>query len=286
MRTTTSSRPSTPPQTTVEQQDEDDIQTGSWTDDPLGISSTYRWEWISLRHFNRTTKKWSRTFTRPELYEHYGEDGEDGEDAITVSADGPVVWHYTDDDWEPSGSQTSRAYWYKDGVEVANASVRFNEPNASDDINASNIVNPRGGSNPRKVTGGLQPYEIFRYMDVDAKLQALGIKDGAAAHSGIIASPGFYMFYTQAAATFTVDITWFTAGEATSGGSTSSANYVTHEVTCRVTDLQSAPAWSHRRRFGNPGWSPSTASFSQGNRFYGFQLTVQRVTVTVVLFED
>lgn len=48
---------------------------GSWTDDPIGVDSDYRWEWVSQRKW--INNHWE-PFSTPALWAYYSKDGQDG----------------------------------------------------------------------------------------------------------------------------------------------------------------------------------------------------------------
>lgn len=49
-----------------------------WSDRPSGITSDYRYEWVSTRKYNTSTKLWEE-FSKPVLMSRWGEDGKDGD---------------------------------------------------------------------------------------------------------------------------------------------------------------------------------------------------------------
>ena len=50
----------------------------NWTDDPTGVNSNARWEWISQRKYNGEDGEWSE-FSDPAIWSHYGKDGQNGQ---------------------------------------------------------------------------------------------------------------------------------------------------------------------------------------------------------------
>lgn len=70
-RTTGNSRPSTPPTSQT-----DDFVPSGWTDDPVGVTSAYIYEWVSKRE--KINGTWS-VFSAPALWAKYGFDGQPGQ---------------------------------------------------------------------------------------------------------------------------------------------------------------------------------------------------------------
>lgn len=50
----------------------------TWTDNPLGVSQKYDYEYASVRHYNGETETWG-DFSKPFLWSKWGEDGLDGD---------------------------------------------------------------------------------------------------------------------------------------------------------------------------------------------------------------
>lgn len=71
-RTTNDTRPATPqsPQT------DNHVPPGGWSDNPVGVTSTYKYEWISKR--TKVKMFWS-PFSTPTIFARYAEDGNPGE---------------------------------------------------------------------------------------------------------------------------------------------------------------------------------------------------------------
>lgn len=63
----------------------DEYVPSGWTDDPTGVDSTYKWEWICTRRYNRTTSKWeafkggSANPLNAALWAKYGDKGDIGD---------------------------------------------------------------------------------------------------------------------------------------------------------------------------------------------------------------
>lgn len=72
-RTTTSLSPSRP----TEISQTDDFIPNGWTDDPIGVTSTYIYEWVCVR--KKTNGVWNR-FSSPAVWAKFGQNGSDGED--------------------------------------------------------------------------------------------------------------------------------------------------------------------------------------------------------------
>lgn len=49
-----------------------------WTDNPSGVTETYKYEWVSKRKYKGSTGKWEN-FSSPSLWAKYGDDGQDGQ---------------------------------------------------------------------------------------------------------------------------------------------------------------------------------------------------------------
>ena len=80
IRTTTYTKPTTPVAPGIENEElPTDPDWGTWTDDPTGVDSTYRWEWVSQRKF--VSNKWG-PFSVPALWAYYSKDGTDGTDGV------------------------------------------------------------------------------------------------------------------------------------------------------------------------------------------------------------
>lgn len=76
IRTTSYTTPNTPVASTSNDEElPTDPVWGKWTDDPTGVTSVYRWEWVSQRKW--INNKWS-SFSSPALWAYYSKDGEDG----------------------------------------------------------------------------------------------------------------------------------------------------------------------------------------------------------------
>ena len=104
-RTTTDTRPSTPSSTTA-QRDQDDYVPSGWTDDPVGVTSSSKFEWVSQRTRDRGAGQWN-TFSRPSLWATFSEDGEKGDtgDPGTDGVDGAsieFIFRRTADNTTPS----------------------------------------------------------------------------------------------------------------------------------------------------------------------------------------
>lgn len=54
--------------------DEKEFYIEGWTDNPGGTTPEERYEWVSVRKFNRTTRKWG-AFSNPVIWAHYGKEG-------------------------------------------------------------------------------------------------------------------------------------------------------------------------------------------------------------------
>lgn len=73
-RTTVYTTPSTPATFQT-----DDYVPSGWTDDPVGVNSTYIYEWMSKR--DKENETWG-TFSTPVLWSKYSFDGKDGNDGV------------------------------------------------------------------------------------------------------------------------------------------------------------------------------------------------------------
>lgn len=49
-----------------------------WTDDPSGVTETFKYEWVSQRKYKGDTHKWGN-FSSPSLWAKWGDDGQDGQ---------------------------------------------------------------------------------------------------------------------------------------------------------------------------------------------------------------
>ena len=85
------------------------ILNNGWTDHPQGISETQRYEYISTRTYDTSTKTWG-SFSKPVIWANWGHSGEDGDGVEYIFAVGNNA------DWKTSigwSNETSEAI-YKD----------------------------------------------------------------------------------------------------------------------------------------------------------------------------
>lgn len=120
----------------------DDYVPSGWTDEPQGITETYKYEWVCVRTKPSGTDTWS-AFSTPVIWAKWGDKGTDGDgteyvfkrtevetapDAILVSstADGYVPTGWTD---EPSGVSADYPFeWVSIRHKTNGKWVSFSEP--------------------------------------------------------------------------------------------------------------------------------------------------------------
>lgn len=97
IRTNSFTTPSTPVAPGIESEELPiDPVWGKWTDNPIGVNSTYRWEWVSVRKFTNNT--WG-AFSTPSLWAYYSKDGEPGSPGNVPNY---VIYVYYQSDSKPS----------------------------------------------------------------------------------------------------------------------------------------------------------------------------------------
>ena len=112
IHTTTESKPATPSTSQT-----DDYVPSGWHDDPIGVSSSLPYEWISER--KKKNGIWSK-FSAPALWAKYGFDGADGAEGVAGTS---IIWKgdfssapsNPQNGWAYKNTTDKKSYVYQDG---------------------------------------------------------------------------------------------------------------------------------------------------------------------------
>lgn len=234
IHTTTESKPATPSTSQT-----DDYVPSGWHDDPVGVSSSLPYEWISERE--KKNGMWSE-FSAPALWAKYGFDGADGAEGVAGTS---IIWKgdfssapsNPQNGWAYKNTTDKKSYVYQDGQWYQMTIDGIDGKNGKDGLS---IVWKGDLQTPPS-----NPQTNWAYWDTNngrvyiwnGTAWALMVVDGSDGADGAAGSDGLSVFITYNDSTSQPSVP---TGNGTTGGwhtnATSAAIWMSQKVAASASD--------------------------------------------------
>lgn len=234
IHTTTESKPATPSTSQT-----DDYVPSGWHDDPIGVSSSLPYEWISERE--KKNGIWSK-FSAPALWAKYGFDGADGAEGVAGTS---IIWKgdfssapsNPQNGWAYKNTTDKKSYVYQDGQWYQMTIDGIDGKNGKDGLSIvwkGDLQTPP--SNPQ-TNWAYRDTNNGRVYIWNGTAWALMVVDGSDGADGAAGSDGLSVFITYNDSTSQPSVP---TGNGTTGGwhtnATSSAIWMSQKVAASASD--------------------------------------------------
>ncbi|WP_368326161.1 hypothetical protein [Phocaeicola vulgatus] len=234
IHTTTESKPATPSTSQT-----DDYVPSGWHDDPVGVSSSLPYEWISERE--KKNGIWSE-FSAPALWAKYGFDGADGAEGVAGTS---IIWKgdfssapsNPQNGWAYKNTTDKKSYVYQDGQWYQMTIDGIDGKNGKDGLSIvwkGDLQTPP--SNPQ-TNWAYRDTNNGRVYIWNGTAWALMVVDGSDGADGAAGSDGLSVFITYNDSTSQPSVP---TGNGTTGGwhtnATSSAIWMSQKVAASASD--------------------------------------------------
>ena len=234
IHTTTESKPATPSTSQT-----DDYVPSGWHDDPVGVSSSLPYEWISERE--KKNGIWSE-FSAPALWAKYGFDGADGAEGVAGTS---IIWKgdfssapsNPQNGWAYKNTTDKKSYVYQDGQWYQMTIDGIDGKNGKDGLSIvwkGDLQTPP--SNPQ-TNWAYRDTNNGRVYIWNGTAWALMVVDGSDGADGAAGSDGLSVFITYNDSTSQPSIP---TGNGTTGGwhtnATSTAIWMSQKVAASASD--------------------------------------------------
>ena len=234
IHTTTESKPATPSTSQT-----DDYVPSGWHDDPVGVSSSLPYEWISERE--KKNGIWSK-FSAPALWAKYGFDGADGAEGVAGTS---IIWKgdfssapsNPQNGWAYKNTTDKKSYVYQDGQWYQMTIDGIDGKNGKDGLSIvwkGDLQTPP--SNPQ-TNWAYRDTNNGRVYIWNGTAWALMVVDGSDGADGAAGSDGLSVFITYNDSTSQPSVP---TGNGTTGGwhtnATSAAIWMSQKVAASSSD--------------------------------------------------
>ena len=234
IHTTTESKPATPSTSQT-----DDYVPSGWHDDPVGVSSSLPYEWISERE--KKNGIWSE-FSAPALWAKYGFDGADGAEGVAGTS---IIWKgdfssapsNPQNGWAYKNTTDKKSYVYQDGQWYQMTIDGIDGKNGKDGLSIvwkGDLQTPP--SNPQ-TNWAYRDTNNGRVYIWNGTAWALMVVDGSDGADGAAGSDGLSVFITYNDSTSQPSVP---TGNGTTGGwhtnATSTAIWMSQKVAASASD--------------------------------------------------
>ena len=234
IHTTTESKPATPSTSQT-----DDYVPSGWHDDPVGVSSSLPYEWISERE--KKNGIWSE-FSAPALWAKYGFDGADGAEGVAGTS---IIWKgdfssapsNPQNGWAYKNTTDKKSYVYQDGQWYQMTIDGIDGKNGKDGLSIvwkGDLQTPP--SNPQ-TNWAYRDTNNGRVYIWNGTAWALMVVDGSDGADGAAGSDGLSVFITYNDSTSQPSVP---TGNGTTGGwhtnATSAAIWMSQKVAASASD--------------------------------------------------
>lgn len=234
IHTTTESKPATPSTSQT-----DDYVPSGWHDDPVGVSSSLPYEWISERE--KKNGIWSK-FSAPALWAKYGFDGADGAEGVAGTS---IIWKgdfssapsNPQNGWAYKNTTDKKSYVYQDEQWYQMTIDGIDGKNGKDGLSIvwkGDLQTPP--SNPQ-TNWAYRDTNNGRVYIWNGTAWALMVVDGSDGADGAAGSDGLSVFITYNDSTSQPSVP---TGNGTTGGwhtnATSSAIWMSQKVAASASD--------------------------------------------------
>lgn len=234
IHTTTESKPATPSTSQT-----DDYVPSGWHDDPIGVSSSLPYEWISERE--KKNGIWSK-FSAPALWAKYGFDGADGAEGVAGTS---IIWKgdfssapsNPQNGWAYKNTTDKKSYVYQDGQWYQMTIDGIDGKNGKDGLSIvwkGDLQTPP--SNPQ-TNWAYRDTNNGRVYIWNGTAWALMVVDGSDGADGAAGSDGLSVFITYNDSTSQPSVP---TGNGTTGGwhtnATSAAIWMSQKVAASASD--------------------------------------------------
>ena len=234
IHTTTESKPATPSTSQT-----DDYVPSGWHDNPVGVSSSLPYEWISERE--KKNGIWSE-FSAPALWAKYGFDGADGADGVAGTS---IIWKgdfssapsNPQNGWAYKNTTDKKSYVYQDGQWYQMTIDGIDGKNGKDGLSIvwkGDLQTPP--SNPQ-TNWAYRDTNNGRVYIWNGTAWALMVVDGSDGADGAAGSDGLSVFITYNDSTSQPSVP---TGNGTTGGwhtnATSAAIWMSQKVAASASD--------------------------------------------------
>lgn len=234
IHTTTESKPATPSTSQT-----DDYVPSGWHDDPVGVSSSLPYEWISERE--KKNGIWSK-FSAPALWAKYGFDGADGAEGVAGTS---IIWKgdfssapsNPQNGWAYKNTTDKKSYVYQDGQWYQMTIDGIDGKNGKDGLSIvwkGDLQTPP--SNPQ-TNWAYRDTNNGRVYIWNGTAWALMVVDGSDGADGAAGSDGLSVFITYNDSTSQPSVP---TGNGTTGGwhtnATSAAIWMAQKVAASASD--------------------------------------------------
>lgn len=234
IHTTTESKPATPSTSQT-----DDYVPSGWHDDPVGVSSSLPYEWISERE--KKNGMWSE-FSAPALWAKYGFDGADGAEGVAGTS---IIWKgdfssapsNPQNGWAYKNTTDKKSYVYQDGQWYQMTIDGIDGKNGKDGLSIvwkGDLQTPP--SNPQ-TNWAYRDTNNGRVYIWNGTAWALMVVDGSDGADGAAGSDGLSVFITYNDSTSQPSVP---TGNGTTGGwhtnATSAAIWMSQKVAASASD--------------------------------------------------
>lgn len=234
IHTTTESKPATPSTSQT-----DDYVPSGWHDDPVGVSSSLPYEWISERE--KKNGIWSE-FSAPALWAKYGFDGADGAEGVAGTS---IIWKgdfssappNPQNGWAYKNTTDKKSYVYQDGQWYQMTIDGIDGKNGKDGLSIvwkGDLQTPP--SNPQ-TNWAYRDTNNGRVYIWNGTAWALMVVDGSDGADGAAGSDGLSVFITYNDSTSQPSVP---TGNGTTGGwhtnATSTAIWISQKVAASASD--------------------------------------------------
>ena len=234
IHTTTESKPATPSTSQT-----DDYVPSGWHDDPVGVSSSLPYEWISERE--KKNGIWSK-FSAPALWAKYGFDGADGAEGVAGTS---IIWKGDfssapsdpQNGWAYKNTTDKKSYVYQDGQWYQMTIDGIDGKNGKDGFSIvwkGDLQTPP--SNPQ-TNWAYRDTNNGRVYIWNGTAWALMVVDGSDGADGAAGSDGLSVFITYNDSTSQPSVP---TGNGTTGGwhtnATSTAIWMSQKVAASASD--------------------------------------------------
>ena len=234
IHTTTESKPATPSTSQT-----DDYVPSGWHDDPVGVSSSLPYEWISERE--KKNGIWSE-FSAPALWAKYGFDGADGAEGVAGTS---IIWKgdfssapsNPQNGWAYKNTTDKKSYVYQDGQWYQMTIDGIDGKNGKDGLSIVwKGVLQTPPSNPQ-TNWAYRDTNNGRVYIWNGTAWALMVVDGSDGADGAAGSDGLSVFITYNDSTSQPSVP---TGNGTTGGwhtnATSTAIWMSQKVATSASD--------------------------------------------------
>ena len=234
IHTTTESKPATPSTSQT-----DDYVPSGWHDDPVGVSSSLPYEWVSERE--KKNGIWSE-FSAPTLWAKYGFDGADGAEGVAGTS---IIWKgdfssapsNPQNGWAYKNTTDKKSYVYQDGQWYQMTIDGIDGKNGKDGLSIvwkGDLQTPP--SNPQ-TNWAYRDTNNGRVYIWNGTAWALMVVDGSDGADGAAGSDGLSVFITYNDSTSQPSVP---TGNGTTGGwhtnATSAAIWMSQKVAASASD--------------------------------------------------